>query len=228
MRGGKSPEVLSGGGLPIDRQAINGRGFAMVENWSEEGFLQDVREHRMTVLHDSGVYRHVRFAKPGTCLMQFDLVTWPGYLAFSGDVGAYVFSRLRDMFEFFRDSRPWPTGPIEVNLGYWAEKCQAQDCSSGIREYSPERFREKVEQWVADADLSEECRAAVQREVLSRAEEGEYAARQALEQFDREYRLGFEDFWEADCRDWTVRYVWCCRALCWAIHQYDAARRRAA
>ena len=192
---------------------------------TEESFLRDVREHRMTVLHDSGVYRHVRFAKPGTSTMQFDIVTWPGYLSVSGDMGTYVFSRLRDMFEFFRGST---VGPIEVNLRYWAEKWQAVDRDSGIREYSPERFRERIERWLEDAEASEECRAAVQSEVLCHADEGESAARKAADDFAYADGFAFTDFWEADCSEWTARYVWCCYALSWAVRQYDAVRACAA
>ena len=192
---------------------------------TEESFLRDVREHRMTVLHDSGVYRHVRFAKPGTSTMQFDIVTWPEYLSVSGDMGTYVFSRLRDMFEFFRGST---VGPIEVNLRYWAEKCQAVDRDSGIREYSPERFRERIERWLEDAEASEECRAAVQSEVLCHADEGESAARKAADDFAYADGFAFTDFWEADCSEWTARYVWCCYALSWAVRQYDAVRACAA
>lgn len=192
---------------------------------TEESFLRDVRKHRMTVLHDSGVYRHVRFAKPGTSIMQFDIVTWPGYLSFSGDMGAYVFSRLRDMFEFFRGST---VGPIEVDLRYWAEKCQAVDRDSGIREYSPERFCEQIERWLEDAEASEECREAVRSEVLCHAEEGESAARKAADDFAYADGFAFTDFWEADCSEWTARYVWCCYALSWAVRQYDAVRVLAA
>ena len=28
----------------------------------------------------------------------FDIVTWPGYLCYSGDMGCFVFTRLPDMF----------------------------------------------------------------------------------------------------------------------------------
>ncbi len=50
----------------------------MTTSVTEQSFLKDVREHRMTVLHDSGIYRHLRFQKPGTVIGQFDIVTWPG------------------------------------------------------------------------------------------------------------------------------------------------------
>lgn len=73
-----------------------------------ERFLQDVADHKMTVVMDNGVYRHLRFANSDSKLafnQWFDIVTWPGFLAYSGDMGCFVFSRLKDMFEFFR-ARP--------------------------------------------------------------------------------------------------------------------------
>ena len=196
----------------------------MTTSVTEQSFLKDVREHRMTVLHDTGLYRHLRFQKPGTLIGQFDIVTWPEHLSFSGDMGSYVFSRLRDMLEFFRGT---DAGPIQVNLAYWAEKCQAADRNSGIKEYRPDAFRAEIERWLSEGEATDACRAEARAHVLAFADEGEYAAREAAENFEYE---GFEftDFWEADCQEWTARYVWCCYALSWAIRQYDAAMTLAA
>src|ERR1035438_10338294 len=67
-----------------------------------ESFLADVAEHAMAVMQDNGVYRHLRFRKPGSSNMWFDLITWPGSLVISGDMGTWAFSRVEDMFAFFR------------------------------------------------------------------------------------------------------------------------------
>ena len=83
-----------------------------------EQFLRDVDHHNMSVMHESGVYRHLRFRQPDTGNMWFDLVTWPGFLTISGDMGTWTFARLPDMFEFFRDSK------LRINCDYWAEKLQ--------------------------------------------------------------------------------------------------------
>ncbi len=72
---------------------------------TEQSFLEAVAKHEMHVLHEDGLYRHIRFKKPGTSCMHFDLITYPGYLVYSGDMGCYVFSRLPDMFELFRADR---------------------------------------------------------------------------------------------------------------------------
>ncbi|MEN5374297.1 hypothetical protein [Stenotrophomonas hibiscicola] len=41
-------------------------------------FEKDTAEHQMEVLLDNGVYRHLRFKRPGSYAFSFDVVTWPG------------------------------------------------------------------------------------------------------------------------------------------------------
>src|SRR5690606_7564229 len=113
---------------------------------AEEEFLKDVTDHKVRILHDDGVYRHLRFKRPNTGCMHFDIVTWPGYLAYSGDMGCYVFSRLNDMLEFFRGP---DEGPLRINISYWAEKLQAKDGgrhhSCSVTEFSDEKFRRVIQ-----------------------------------------------------------------------------------
>lgn len=65
-------------------------------------FERDVAEHQMQVLRDDRLYRHLLFKKPGTGCYHFNIVTYPGTLVYTGDMGSFVFQRLEDMFEFFR------------------------------------------------------------------------------------------------------------------------------
>lgn len=51
---------------------------------TEERFLKDVAKHKMEILHDAGVYRHMRFMRPGTICEHFEIVTYPGHLVYSG------------------------------------------------------------------------------------------------------------------------------------------------
>jgi hypothetical protein len=174
---------------------------------TEETFLKDVSKHTMAVLLDKGVYRHLQFKDNGSNVMWFDIVTWPGFLAYSGDMGCFVFSRLKDMFEFFRTRpRDEKLDALHINLGYWAEKLEAVDrCGRepGAKQFSPEIFRERVEehvtQWIEefkeeyDSDkeetakqreaFAEELREAVEDDVTSRADDGEHEARRALNDF---------------------------------------------
>ena len=72
---------------------------------SAEGFLKDVKNHGMEVRRDDGLYRHLIFRAPKDSWHQwFEVVTWPGSLAINGDMGSWCFSRIEDMFEFFRGS----------------------------------------------------------------------------------------------------------------------------
>lgn len=198
---------------------------------NEQWFLRDVAHHQMTVLRDDGVYRHVRFSVPGSPHMRFDLITWPWHLCYTGDMGTYVFVRLEDMFEFFR-TRPSDTGGLHINPGYWAEKCCAAD-RDGIKEYSADRFRaviaDQIEEWGTEhewGEMPEELREEID-DVLSSADEGEYAAREAVRDFsydDDVYgKFEFSDFWETSLSEYTFRFIWCCYALSWGIRTYDAA-----
>lgn len=119
---------------------------------TQDRFERDVAAHQMTVLHEEGVYRHIRFGRPDSSSMHFDLITYPGYLVYSGDMGCYVFSRLRDMFEFFRTDRLDTKDPskLHINRGYWSEKLEAVDGNrrqAGATEFSPEKFRQVIKEY---------------------------------------------------------------------------------
>lgn len=200
-----------------------------------EAFMSDVSSHAMEVILDEGVYRHIRFSKPGTMYMHFDLITWPGHLCCTGDMGTYVFSRLNDMFEFFRTDREC-RGELAINKGYWSEKLLAVDGgrrSGGATEFSEEKFTQVINDYVAswlegsevDEEAAEELREAVQDEIISMIEPSDegYSYRLANDfthDVDGE-KFQFEDLWDYDFTDYTRSFVWCCYALTWGISQYD-------
>lgn len=205
---------------------------------TEASFLADVKQHTMAVLLDKGVYRHLQFKQNGSSVMWFDIVTWPGFLAYSGDMGCFVFSRLKDMFEFFR-TRPTDRGEkLFINEGYWSEKLEAVDrCGRpcDYKEFSSERFEsmvnEHVDEWIEEWELTEEqaaeLREEIKNEVLCASDDGEYRAHEVLRDFSFEqdgHKFEFSDTWEWDLREYTFRFIWCCYALSWAIKQYDAQK----
>ena len=192
---------------------------------TEEIFLKDVAKHKMTVLLDNGVYRHLHFSS-GTFNMHFTLTTWPGYLAITGDMGAYVFTRIDDMFEFFRHKK------LGINPSYWAEKCEASEHrhghdSDGIKVYENERFKSVVMEYFNEHEFESEaskanCLARLQDEVL--CAESEYEAHDLARQFqfkDDNGKFELHDFWERNLREWTYHYIWCCYAIAWGILKYD-------
>lgn len=110
-----------------------------------ERFLDDTREHVMDIIKDDGLYRHVRFQKPGSSFYYYDLVTWPGHLVICGDAGDYHFSRIRDMFEFFESDGD------RINPDYWSGKLQGRDSArTGARSYDESVFRARVLEWFDD------------------------------------------------------------------------------
>lgn len=200
----------------------------MKESFADSFFKREIDCHEMKVIRDDGVNRHIRFQRPGTMCMHFDLITWPGYLCYTGDMGTYIFRRLEDMFQFFRRDPARPE--YSIDLRYWAEKLEAVDRCDGVDEFSADAFRAEVkdyfEQNTDDEDWTESRKSAlweeIENEVLYRIEEnGEHGAFLAL----RDFR--YDDFefvdWERDCKEYSHRFLWCCHALEWAIGVYDAA-----
>jgi hypothetical protein len=196
-------------------------------------FRDDVASHQMTVLRDDGLYRHLRFAHPGTYCMSFDVVTWPGYLTYSGDMGCYVFTRIQDMFEFFRRD-----DPSKMDRGYWAEKCVGADKPDGVRRYSEDLFREAInsrfDDFVDAAALSDDERddlwRAIEDDVLPNGDNIHDAIRAASNFYwlDAQHvrHEVFTNFWDCRLEDYTPRFVWCCYALPWAVARYDAAKQQ--
>jgi hypothetical protein len=191
---------------------------------TEEQFLKDVAVHEMRVIHDDGLSRHLRFSKPNSGDMRFDLLTWPGHLCYTGDMGTFVFSRVPDMFTFFRTSKDPvadPASKLYINPQYWSEKVLASDRCDGLTRYSKTRFREAIKSYLGDDADDPKIMAALAEEVFPH-EENEHEARRAVSEFKYEERYPLEGFWEANLHEYTFRFIWCCYALVWGIRKYDA------
>lgn len=200
--------------------------------FASDYFERDIASHEMEVIRDDGVNRHLRFKRPGTMCMQFDLLTWPGYLCYTGDMGTFVFTRLADMFQFFR--REPGERQYRIDFRYWAEKVEGADKSDHVQSFSDERFRADVrdffEQATEDADeWSTEAKAELWQRIVDEVlleldDDGEHGAWVALRRFDHDGHWFFQD-WERSCREFSHRFLWCCHALAWAIPVYDAAKQ---
>lgn len=118
----------------------------------EQRFTRETANHQLEILHDDGLYRHLSFREPGTGVYWFELITTPGSLTFQGDGTAFTFRRLRDMFEFFRDSSHPPK--YRINPYYWAEKVVSQHARGYqcLQEYSEELFNELVAEALKEAE----------------------------------------------------------------------------
>jgi len=188
----------------------------------EERFLKDTENHKMTVIFEDrkSFIRHIRFKKPESTIYYFDLITWKNHLCITGDMGTYVFSRVEDMFDFFRSNT------LKINSGYWAEKVLSQSISlgDGVKKFSQQLFRDNIKDYYntyfEDSDDDEEKKHAWEdiQELLDC--EGEYECISAMHNFCSEH-IEFSDFWECTNTEYTYNYLWCLYAIVWGIQQYD-------
>lgn len=206
---------------------------------NESRFLRDIEKHEMRIVRDDGVYRHLVFRAPDTGNQRFELITWPGHLCYSGDMGTFIFARLPDMFEFFRTDRlrgfRRNGEHLAINPGYWAEKALAADVQVGLKEFDEARFTRAVlsdlRQWLRDyrADTTREERRDLWEEVVSEVLEAEGDKRAAAMEFHHMVNADvgafcFDDFWEHNLERYTPHFMWCCYALAWGVEQYDNAK----
>lgn len=206
-------------------------------------FKRDTADHEMTVLHDDGLYRHVRFQRRVqrqdgssslTSIYWFELITVPGSLIFRGDGDSFVFARLTDMFEFFRDSgyqgRP--------NVQYWAEKLTA---GGPVMKYDRELLAAQVKEDAANyhegAAVLDRLMVAVQDEILDELIGDESIDHKRVSDFSfyenpddrwkvphKDPDFQFYDTYEWKCRDYDWWYLWACHGILWGISQYDALK----
>ena len=194
-----------------------------------ERFLKDTKNHQMQVDIDQGVHRSIRFKKPMSFTYHFRLVTWPGHLSISGDMGDFVFARLNDMFEFFRDD----SMENRINLSYWSEKLTAHDKNSGHKQFSQELFqsviRERFAEWSFESrHAKDEALKHLEDEwdgLLSATPDNALDAIRAAEDYTCLVTgNGFSEMWDYRLDDYTFHFVWCCRAIVWGIKQYDLTK----
>jgi hypothetical protein len=192
----------------------------MSEKCTEEMFLRDVADHKLTIIKDDGVYRHLRLSRPEDSCFRFDIVTYPGHLVISGDMGAGVFARVEDMFHFFRSETE--ESKLYINLGYWREKLQS--CKDDSYKFTHAEYARVVRRHLEDMrDYVEDFDGLVEAAEadLFSDESGEETLRDCLAEFEWEGSNPFSDSWEWDFREYTYDYTWRCYAIVWAIKQYD-------
>jgi hypothetical protein len=178
-------------------------------------FAKETAEHRMTVLHDDGLYRHLRF-QPRHSFYWFELITVPGSLTFRGDGESFVFARVEDMFEFFRGQR--------VNPMYWAEKVTSG--RETLTEYDEAKFVEMVEYEFASHHEFNRNTSGLARAIISEVLDDEVigfeqTARDAVDQFKHD-GFRFYDTWEWSLRSYSWWFLWALHGIVWGIAQYDA------
>lgn len=209
----------------------------MIDPQTVDRFSQSVVNHKAEVLLDVGFHRHVRCAAPGDSNMWFEVISWPGRLVVSGDMGTYLFARSVDMFALFRSK---VLGAIDCR--YVVEKCEAADCRFGTHAFSDARLRTCIDDLIeirteefslSDADV-ERIRYEM-RDVFPDGwfsdyleEDRSFEAKRRLNEFSFETRTGktvcFGEYAEQDLTEITSRFQWIVLAACWAVREYDATK----
>lgn len=182
---------------------------ATLERMVKQRIINDLANHRITLKHSDGMYRHWRCQQPGTWNLGFDIITWPGSLCYTGDMGDYLFQRTHDMVEFMRQA--------SMSYSYAAEKCVAHD--GRLKEFRHELFEELLQNYVADRGLegAEESElASVRRKIddLREAAKGDYDTPQEVMQAI--YESGLWDGCDMpSCEAWTFHFLWGLHAIKW-------------
>jgi hypothetical protein len=206
-----------------------------------EQFLKDVADHKLTTMHDAGLYRHLRLRNPKSGNMWFDLVTWPGFLTISGDMGCWTFSRVEDMLPFFRSTpNDFLIGKLAINPSYWAEKLQHGQFSGreGAKVWDQGEFQKRVlamlkEHYEFKGKKLKEITAAIEEDVFRRHDgDGPHMMRNALYEFTYTFvdpkgkkeneKFQFEGMDIPDGMVYSYHFIWCLHAIVWGIQQWDA------
>jgi len=172
--------------------------------------LEQTAEHELRILHRDGLYRHLRFQKPGTGMWHWDLITWPGSLAIRGDIGeGYIFTREHDMLGFFDHGQP----DGHINPGYWAEKLD-RGCRS-VQEFSAKKFAA----WLGEQT---QCpNTAIDRETLLSDAAGILTVDEAIElcnEADVAWDCDDPESWQ----DYRYHFILALHAILWGAKRYHA------
>lgn len=181
----------------------------------------DLKNHVVTVLKSDGLYRHWRCSKPNDCNMSFDVITWPGFLCYVGDMGEYLFSREADMI-------PWMRGSC-MSYSYAAEKCVAHD--GRLKEFSEERFEEVLQERIQEAE--EYGGTYTVHRLSGKQEESVAEAIQEIRDAYNIYSMSSDAvkamyescLWDGgdlpSCEEYTYHFLWCLHALKWFCKQIE-------
>lgn len=194
-----------------------------------ERFLKNVKYHAMSVLLDTENYRHIKFRNPKHGFYAFSINTWPGHLAFSGDMGTFVFSRGMDLFR-----------GVGGGLDYISEKVVAADSNGreteGVIKFDHATALESAKRMVIENlkskrdEIGKEKRRKIYDEIMGSLEakcDCEHEWFTAVSDACDAAGLTTE-YWETGYQDYMVftgRFRWCVEALQWAVKKYDESKK---
>lgn len=192
-------------------------------------FLKDTEDFHIRSIEEVGIVRNIRFGSmDGGSAHHFNLTTWPGYLAISGDMGCFVFRRVEDMFDFFRSDEE-----LKINPDYWHEKITSTGGRRSAKSFYKDKLlsscREIFESYSESFELSEDQKSELWEEMQSVFSDcrSQRDVTHAAMGFDMH---GFQFDYESipDGMDYSYHFIWCLFAIVWGIQQYDAHKKKEA
>lgn len=199
-------------------------------------FLEQTKEHALTVLLDDGLNRQMRVGAPGSGIWSWHVVTWPGYLTTFGDIAdGYLFTRIEDMMHFFdRDGHHdyYSDGAPSIDFRYWAEKLSGGR-SMEVKKFYPEHFVKILTEHLdedhhdlsptviaeirgedsAEADRLQQKRDALLDGVRTHSEDERSAQEWLRGDADAREAFGEDAHWDWDFRDYDIHFIFACYAI---------------
>ena len=184
----------------------------------KDRFLEDIKTHKMTVELDHDPFRSLLFKKPKSSEFHFRIITWPGHLAISGDMGDYVFAATPDMFSFFRGDE------LTINVYYWAQKLVSISRFGGnngsVIEFDPTGTITNINN---EPNVPELEYYSSKEELLEAIEECT-SSEEALEVFRKAGLDALDQHWNLVEYRPTFHSQWVLYAIRWGIQQYDKVK----
>jgi RecG-like helicase len=210
----------------------------MKKEITEQTFLNDVKDHKLEIINDTNDIISLKFKRPNECYYHFEITTWENHLCISGDMGTYVFKRVKNMFNFFRmddyDFNYDKEKTLQINPYYWHQKLVSQDVHSPAMEFSTDLFQNRIKEILNDYCKENDMDDEFKQSCLQEMEEdflysdNEHEAREGVERFnsydeniDEFAKFLKQDFWEEEFEDYSIHFIWCLYAIVWGIKQYD-------
>lgn len=185
-----------------------------LERMVAENAAKAFADHVVAVELEHGLHRHYRCGKPDSGVYAFHIVTFPGRLIVSGDIGDMAWTRCDDMLN-------WAMGAVH-STGYFAEKVWH---SFKVKQFDGDMAREAIEQEYKDraedveGEEEKEALEEVRDEILMAIEDGAenrfYAAYADSDWYGGEF---------PSVDNYTAEFLWCREAVAWFLKWYKTAR----
>lgn len=194
-------------------------------------FVRNTARHNVIIERDDGVYRHIIFKAPGTNSYRFEIITWPGYLTVTGDMGTWTFSREWDMISQF-----FPVGTAEgINPYYWSEKIEAGThggrdaiCYDFDDDGFVKALNAYLDEWrdnLDEEDDAEEIEHALETRDSLTQEGFNNAGAAAYALYNADWPRSIDTYGLAESvnhslQKFSFHYLWICYAIVWGSERY--------